>query len=545
VGTFFGQAAARLFSAVVILLIGWLVAVVVAAVVRRILHRLHLDQRVAKATGSKATGSKDASSQATGAGTGEAAGEATAPAAGTVEGTGEAKPAGLPLEHWISTAVFWMIILMAVMGALQAMGLDSIVQPINSFIDQIIAFLPKVLYAAILGLIAHLVGSVARRLVTGVARSSRLDERLATGSAEERSIASPLGDAAYYLTWLFFIPGILEVLGLESMLIPVQNMINEFLAFLPYLAAAAGILVVGWFFARIVQRVVEGFLSSAGVDGVAERLGLAKYMGGQTISGLLGLVVFVLILIPVVTAALDALNLESLTAPLTAMMNDVLTAVPSYIAAVLILVITYIVARWLLGIAVDILSGMGVNNVPTVLGLSKSESIGGRTLAQWIGDLALLIIMLLAAVQAAQIIGWTAVTLAVGRLGTQIVQIVIGFVIIAIGIYLGNMAARFVEGSTVPNKALLSMAARLAIIAFAGAMGLTTMGLAEPIVVLAFGLTFGAIAVAVALAFGLGGRDAAASQIATWQDRLESGEDVIPPSSSPPPPSPYNPPYNP
>ena len=69
-----------------------------------------------------------------------------------------------------------------------------------------------------------------------------------------------------------------------------------------------------------------------------------------------------------------------------------------------------------------ILTGLGVNNMPGMLGLSRGESIGGRTLAQWIGDIALLIVMLLAAVQAAQIVGWTAVTVAVGRLGTQIVQ---------------------------------------------------------------------------------------------------------------------------
>jgi hypothetical protein len=177
---------------------------------------------------------------------------------------------------------------------------------------------------------------------------------------------------------------------------------------------------------------------------------------------------------------------------------------------------------------------MGVNNLPSMLGISRGGEIGGRTLAQWIGDLALLIIMLLAAVQAAQVIGWTAVTVAVGRLGTQIVEVVIGLVIIAIGVYLGNAASRFILGSTVPNKNVLAIAARLVIIAFAGAMGLTTMGLAEQIVVLAFGLFFGAIAVAVALAFGLGGRDAAARQVNQWHSRLEAGDGDVPPAGSPP-----------
>ena len=56
---------------------------------------------------------------------------------------------------------------------------------------------------------------------------------------------------------------------------------------------------------------------------------------------------------------------------------------------------------------------------------------------------------------------------------------------------------------------MLATVARVAIIVLAGAMGLQRMGLADEIVNLAFGLTLGAIAVAAAIAFGIGGRDAA------------------------------------
>jgi hypothetical protein len=104
------------------------------------------------------------------------------------------------------------------------------------------------------------------------------------------------------------------------------------------------------------------------------------------------------------------------------------------------------------------------------------------------------------------------------------VQIVIGLVIIGIGVYLANMAAEFVHGSKVPNRSLLAACARIAIIAFAGAMGLTTMGLAEQIVVITFGLFFGAIAIAVALAFGLGGRETAATEIAEWTAKLKEAD---------------------
>jgi hypothetical protein len=51
-------------------------------------------------------------------------------------------------------------------------------------------------------------------------------------------------------------------------------------------------------------------------------------------------------------------------------------------------------------------------------------------------------------------------------------------------------------------------------------MGLREMGLAADIVNLAFGLTLGAIAVAFALSFGLGGRDAAGRQMDAWLSKL-------------------------
>ncbi len=484
---YIGPVLASLIGAVIALLVGWLIATILGRIVTGLLKRADLDNRVARGLNLK-------------------------------EG------AGYPLERWAGALVFWFVFLFFVVGALQILGFTRIAEPIESLLNTVTAWLPALVAAIILAFAAHIIGSIARRLVVGVMQRRKVDERLAESSGAKSTVGAPLGDAVYYLVWLLFLPAILGALGMQSLLVPVQSMIDQILSFLPFLAAAAIILIVGWFVARIVQRIVTSLLSSAGLDSFAERIGISKYMGGVTVSYLLGLIVFILILIPVITAALDALNLQSLTAPLTTMLSEVLTAIPSYVTAVALLIVTYVVARWVIGILVEILSGIGINGVPRALGVGETESIGGRTLAQWIGDLALLIVMLLAAVQAAQIVGWGAVTVAIGALGTQIVQIIFGLIIIAVGVYFANLAARFVRGTTAPNKNLLALVARVAIIAFAGAMGLTTMGFAEQIVIIAFALFFGAIAVAVALAFGLGGRESASKQVAEWADSLKKGE---------------------
>ena len=252
-----GPAIASLIGAVIILLVGWIIAALVARLVTALARRINLDKRIEGAQGA-ATGK------------------------------------GYPVQGWIGTLVFWFIFLFFIMGALQLLGFTRIAEPINSLLTSVTAWLPALVAAAILGLIAHLIGSLVRRLILNFMQRRNVDEDSRTNAGVSSSVAAPVADAAYYLIWLLFLPAILGALGLQSLLVPVQSMIDQFLSFLPKLAAAAILLIVGWFVARIVQRIVTGFLASVGVDSFAERVGISKYMGTMTVSYLLGLIVFVI-----------------------------------------------------------------------------------------------------------------------------------------------------------------------------------------------------------------------------------------------------------
>jgi hypothetical protein len=129
------------------------------------------------------------------------------------------------------------------------------------------------------------------------------------------------------------------------------------------------------------------------------------------------------------------------------------------------------------------------------------------------GTLVLVGIMLFATIAALNLLGFTALTTLVSEFTVLIGQILLGLVILGIGLYLANLAARAIMSSGAEQRGLLAMAARVAIIALAGAMALRQMGLANEIITLAFGLTLGALAVSFALAFGLGGREAAGREV--------------------------------
>ena len=101
-------------------------------------------------------------------------------------------------------------------------------------------------------------------------------------------------------------------------------------------------------------------------------------------------------------------------------------------------------------------------------------------------------------------------------------QVILGLVIFAIGLYLAKLASDAVVTTKIDQAPLLALAARIAIIVLASAMGLRQMGLANEIITVAFALLLGTIAVAAAVAFGIGGREVAADLIAEWLNKAKS-----------------------
>ena len=88
-------------------------------------------------------------------------------------------------------------------------------------------------------------------------------------------------------------------------------------------------------------------------------------------------------------------------------------------------------------------------------------------------------------------------------------NILLGAVILVIGFWLANIVANVVQRGEYNSSRWLGNLVRVLIMGLVIAMGLKAMGIADSIVNLAFGLTLGSVAVAFALAFGLGGRQPA------------------------------------
>ena len=502
------------------------------------------------------------------------------------------------LDRIAGSVAFWTVMVLALIIALDAIDLRAISEPLGSFVNEVLGFIPNLIGAVILGIVAFIVASVLRALTTRALRAAHVDERVAEASTgtpardrepmpiseagvgshpagevgpgadadlaaarqraearlegrpadddapredgpRERSLSKSLGDAVFYLVWLLFLPAILGELELGGILGPVQGLVNEVLGFIPNLLLAAVIVVVGAFVAKVLRRIVESLAAAAGADRLSERVGLHRATGGSSLSRLLGLIVYILVLVPVIVAALQALDVEAVTAPASAMLAQFLEAIPRIFVAVLILGIAFVVGRLVASLVSNLLAGVGFNRLFEGLGFRSVSSevaattdapsaaeegrLDTKTPAGLAGWVVLVGVMLFAATEAASALGLGALAVLIAEFTVLAGQVLLGLIIFAVGLYLSNLAYSAVKSNASEQSDVLAVAARVSILVFAGAMALKQMGLADSIVNLAFGLILGAIALAAAIAFGWGGRDAAKRQIEKFQEKAEAG----------------------
>ena len=323
---------------------------------------------------------------------------------------------------------------------------------------------------------------------------------------------------------MLFLPAILDALALEGLLVPVQSLVDGLLGFLPNILAAGLILTVGWFVAKLVRRIVTNLLAAVGVDRLGARTGMGQVLGSMTISGLLGLVVYVLILLPVLVSALNAMALDAVTGPASAMLATILDVIPSLFAAAVLLAVAYVIARLVSGLISSFLGGAGFDTLMVRLGLGKTDAPADRTPSALVGTLIVVAVMLFASMEAAELLGFAALVELISRFVVLGGQVILGLIIFAVGLFLANLASTTVQASGSRQAGFLALAARVSIIVLGGAMALRQMGLANEIINIAFGLVLGAVGVAAALAFGLGARDAAGRTVDGWLTALKEGE---------------------
>ena len=483
----------ELLLAIVILVVGYILAKVLENVTRKALKKARLDERA----GIKKNEEK---------------GEKWTP------------------ERIIGKVVFFGVLLLAFLIIFEFMNVPAITEPFSQIYEGFSGLIIGVIKAGLILLVAWVIATLLKKGIQMAGHRLNLSKLMEKTGQESTSVnqtkwVDTVANIVFYLVLLLALPAVLDALGLRGVSGPFEDLLNSFLGFIPKLVAAALIFAIGYVVAKIVRDILTKFLEAAGLDRLAERFHLSDYVKGSSLAKAIGTIVFIFIMIPVTISALEALDIRGISEPAIAMLNDVLVMIPDILVAIVLVLVGVFVARWLKGVVVSLLENLGVNSLAQKMGFGERAS--SMSIAQVVGVIVQVIVILLFVSEALQVANLEFMASLATAIFAYLPMVIAALIILAVGFWLANMAERLVgsvlvDGAGQPSA--LRYVAKYAILGLVFFMAVSQLGIAPVIVNTAFLLILGAVALAFGLAFGLGGRETAARYLKKAERRIDETE---------------------
>ena len=382
--------------------------------------------------------------------------------------------------------------------------METLKNALNNFADGVSESMPKTIGAILVLIIGFFIASMIKKCLAKVLNKFKIDDKIKQKSGMESKLEDLLASLGYFTIIVFTALLELDILGIQGVLDPVKNMIYKFLDIIPNIVASGLIIFMGYILAQICSAGTI-FISSP-LDKHVSKIGLSQDF---KLSVVLAKIVSIIIYIPIAVAALDTLKIEAISEPAQSMLSELINAVPNILAATIILLVAFFLGKLVTGILADFLKSVDADKIPEKLNVDKLFS-EKYTFSKIISCILFFYIMLGAVVAAVEKLELPAIENLVSNFIVFFSQITIGIVILGIGSLITNALFSIAEGE---KKSFNMQLAKFAVHGLVIAMGLSAMGVADSVVNMAFGFTFGAIAVAFALAFGLGGKEAAGKQM--------------------------------
>ena len=378
----------------------------------------------------------------------------------------------------------------------------------ESITDMFGALISGKLGHALLGLLILIVGLFIVKILAGVIK--KLLGKV--GFLQKHNLVSAVSGLIKAALTIFVLMAVLQHFGLTGVLDPLKEMVEKFFTAIPNIIGAGVIGYAGWIIAKIVSELV-----GSGLQKVDHRLVEKTGNDSLKVSKLGSAFVFAAILLPIAVAALGVLNIPAISGPASDMINKLMAAIPNIIGAAIILGVTYFIVKFIISILSGILEGLNIDSMPQKLGVQGLFS-PTFTPTKLISGTIMFFAMLTAATAAVNTLGIEVISTIFAKILEFGGGILVGGLILLIGNVLSSIAYNKLSAA---GSTGLANVARLAILGLVLAMGLRAMGLADNIVNMAFGFTIGAVAIAAALAFGFGGRDAAKTVADRWVSKMK------------------------
>lgn len=430
---------------------------------------------------------------------------------------------------------------------------NDITNSFRGMLDTLIAYIPNIIAALLLLLLAWVIALLVKNIFTKVlkkvgAKNGMVRARLAKNEDDAGNKLDNTGKLLYFLVFILFLPPILSQLNMDQAAAPISNMMGKILDFIPNLLLAAIILVIGYFVALFVKRLVYSLLITLNIDGWFRKFSSEKQQEDKNeaikdeefaeaeyttrseqnamrseekaaLANTLANIVFVIVLIPILTVALETLNVASITEPIISVLNITLSMIPNIFVALILLIAGYYLAKFIADLLINLLESTGLNNMTKVLSVNQAEKVSRVNLSQIIGRTVQVIIIVFFAVEALNVLQLNVLNSIGAAVIAYLPLAVSALIILGLGFIGGNFLGNYI-GRTSGNRFFGEMI-KYTIVIFAVFMTLDQLNFAASIVNLAFLFVIAGLSIAFAISFGVGGREFAKRQLEKFEVKMK------------------------
>ena len=391
--------------------------------------------------------------------------------------------------------------------------MNDVLSKIGLSTDIVVKFLIGIGIIIWIFIIAKIIANMIGKLI-GKAKFIKKAFKIIDVKLDMEKIGNIFSKILYYTLLLIGIVAGLSYAGIIEQS-AVNGLVNNYLM---NFLNAAGLALVAWFLA---------VLAKAGITKWTKSINLDKKIHSKeseiSLSETAGTIWYWVVILFFITPILEKLGQEELVAPIKNIIENITWFIPNLIWAVLIFIISYFVAKIIKQIITGILWGIGFDKILNNIGLKNIES--KTSPSKIVGTIVFSYILLLAWAESANTVGFDQISDIINNIIVFATNILIWVVILGIGIYIANLVSDLIKSTS--KSQILPIIAKVAIIVLTGFMGLKQMWIGWDIIDQAFTLILWAIAVAFAIAVGLGSKEIAGAEVKKIIDNIHSKKNDI------------------
>ena len=278
-------------------------------------------------------------------------------------------------------------------------------------------------------------------------KRTSIDNKLAgwlTGSSNSTD-AFPIekwaGTTVFWIILLFTLVGFFQYLKLDAVATPLNGLLGQITSFLPKLGGAAILVGIAWVLATISKMIVGRFLRSANVDSKVNESVADSNTEALPLSETLSSTLYWFILLLFLPLVLDTLGLVQALQPVQNLVNQILSALPKILKAVMIGGIGWLIAQVVKRIITNLLATSGADSFLKKWTSNQTE----YTLSQVVGNFVYILILIPTAISTLEALEVGAISRPATAMLDQVLrflpQVFVASVILTVAYFLGQFAS--------------------------------------------------------------------------------------------------------